>query len=105
MPKIFVTRRPPESAVALLHDAFGAESVTIFPEDRPIGREELLAGVQGADGILSMLTEAMNGEVFDASGPHRQVCGAPCRQSSRRKCAAGLPAWARGVPRWWVCSR
>jgi len=73
MPKIFVTRRPPESAVTLLHDAFGADNVTIFPEDRPIGRDELLAGVQGAEGILSMLTEAMNGEVLDAAGPQLKI--------------------------------
>lgn len=31
MPKIFVSRRPPESAVALLREAFGAENVTIIP--------------------------------------------------------------------------
>lgn len=66
MPKIFVTRRPPESAVALLHEAFGPENVTIFPEDRPIPRAVLLEGVKGADAILSMLTEAMNAENCDA---------------------------------------
>lgn len=73
MPKIYVTRRPPESAITLLNDAFGAENVTVFPEDRPIGHDELLAGVQGADAILSMLTEAMNGEVFDAAGPQLRI--------------------------------
>lgn len=73
MPKILVTRRPPESAVAMLHEAFGAENVTIFPEDRPIPREVLLEGVKGVDGILSMLTEPMNAEVFDAAGPQLRI--------------------------------
>ncbi|MBL7649312.1 MAG: D-glycerate dehydrogenase [Candidatus Hydrogenedentes bacterium] len=73
MPKIFVTRRPPESAVVLLHEAFGAENVFIYPEDRPIPREVLLEGVRGVDAILSMLTEAMNAEVFDAAGPQLRI--------------------------------
>jgi glyoxylate reductase len=73
MPRIFVTRRPPESAITLLHDAFGASDVTIFPEDRPIPREVLLEGVKGADAILSMLTEPMNPEVFDAAGPQLKI--------------------------------
>jgi glyoxylate reductase len=73
MPRIYVTRRPPESAITRLHEAFGAENVTVFPEDRPIGRDELLVAVKGADAILSMLTEAVNGELFDAAGPQLKV--------------------------------
>jgi glyoxylate reductase len=73
MPNIYLTRRPPESAISLLHEAFGADSVTIFPEDRPIPREVLLEGVKGADAILSMLTEPMNAEIFDAAGPQLKI--------------------------------
>ena len=75
MPKIFVTRRPPESAIALLHEAFANEDVSIalYPEDRPIPREVLLEGVKGADAILSMLTEPMNAEVFEAAGPQLRI--------------------------------
>ena len=73
MPRIFVTRRPPESAIALLNEAFGAENVTVYPEDQPIPRAVLLREVKGADAVLSMLTEAMNAEVFDAAGPQLKI--------------------------------
>lgn len=73
MPKIFVTRRPPESAVTLLNDTFGAENVTVFPEDRPMRRDEFLAAVKGVDAVLSMLTEAIDAEFFDAAGPQLKI--------------------------------
>ncbi|MBX3177162.1 MAG: D-glycerate dehydrogenase [Candidatus Hydrogenedentes bacterium] len=73
MPRIFVTRRPPESAIAQLNGAFGAENVTVYPEDQPIPRAVLLREVKGADAVLSMLTEAMNAEVFDAAGPQLKI--------------------------------
>ncbi len=73
MPKIFITRRPPESAIERLEAAFGKDSVDVFPEDRPIQRDELIARVPGADAILSMLTESMNGEVFDMAGEGLRV--------------------------------
>jgi len=73
MPKIFVTRRPPESAVTLLNDAFGADNVTVYPEDQPIPRSELLDGLRGAHAVLSMLTEAMDAEAFDAAGPQLKI--------------------------------
>ena len=34
MPKILITRRPPESAIERLADAFGHDALEIFPEDR-----------------------------------------------------------------------
>lgn len=73
MPRIFVTRRPPESAIALLNGAFGAKNVTVYPEDQPIPRAILLEEVKGADAVLSMLTEAMDAEVFDAAGPQLKI--------------------------------
>ena len=73
MPSIYVTRRPPDSAVTLLNAAFGAENVTVYPEDQPIPREVLLDAVQGADAVLSMLTEAMDAKVFDAAGPQLRI--------------------------------
>lgn len=73
MPRIFVTRRPPESALTLLQEQFGKDNVTVFLEDRPIKRSELLEAVPGHDGILSMLTESMDAEVFDTTGPQLKV--------------------------------
>lgn len=67
--RVYVTRGLLGNALQTLHDAFGADRVTVFPDDRVIARGELLAGVKGATGILSMLTERIDAEVFDAAGP------------------------------------
>lgn len=71
--RIFVARRVPDAGLNLLYDAFGKESVTVFPEDRIISREELLAGVKGADAILPILTDKIDGEVLDAAGPQLKI--------------------------------
>lgn len=73
MPKIVITRRPPESAIQRLEAVFGKDALSIFPEDRPIHRDELRAQVVDADAILSMLTESMDGEVFDQAGKQLRV--------------------------------
>ncbi len=39
----------------------------------PPTRAELLAGVAGCDGVLSLLSDRMDGEVFDAAGPQLKV--------------------------------
>ncbi len=41
--------------------------VDINPEDRPLRREELLAGVAGRDAVLCLLTDRIDGEVLDAA--------------------------------------
>jgi glyoxylate reductase len=69
MTRVFVTRGLLGDALKMLHEAFGAECVTVYGEDRVIPRERLLVGVRGATGILSMLTERIDAEVFDAAGP------------------------------------
>ncbi|MFD2637754.1 2-hydroxyacid dehydrogenase [Piscibacillus salipiscarius] len=62
MPKIFITRQLPESAIAKLRDSF---EVDMWPyEDQPIPKGELLNRVESADAILSMLTETIDEEVF-----------------------------------------
>lgn len=73
MPKIFVTRALAQSAIQMLYDAFGEEAVSVFPEDRVIHRDELLAGVEGIDALLPILTETIDAEVMDAAGPQLQV--------------------------------
>ena len=45
----------------------------VFPEDRPIGREELLRVVRGKDGLLTLLTEVIDGQVMEAAGPQLRV--------------------------------
>lgn len=71
--RVFVTRRIPASAVKMLHDAFGAESVEVYDSDDAIPREELLRRVPGVEAILAILTERMDNEVFDAAGPQLRI--------------------------------
>lgn len=73
MPRIFVSRQIPDAGLNLLYDAFGRDSVDVFPHDRIIGRDEFLAGVKGADAILPILTERVDAEVMDAAGPQLQI--------------------------------
>jgi len=56
-----------------LTKAFGATSVAVFPEDRVIRRDELLAGVVGVHALLPILTDAVDGEVMDAAGPQLAI--------------------------------
>jgi glyoxylate reductase len=67
---VFVTRPIPEPGLALLREA-GLE-IRLRQADSPIPRDELLRGVQGAQALLCMLTDRVDGEVMDA-GPLRVV--------------------------------
>lgn len=69
MAQVYVTRELLGRAHLMLGYAFGPHSVEVYPEDRVIPREELLARVKGADAVLTMLTERWNAETFDAAGP------------------------------------
>jgi glyoxylate reductase len=69
--KIFVTRAIPENGINLLKEQ-GYE-VMVSPHDRVLTREELFESVRGADAILSLLTDKMNDEVFDAAGPQLKI--------------------------------
>ena len=67
--KIFVTRRIPEAGLKKLtgHD------VTVWPEPLPPSREELLRRVADCDGLLSLLTERIDGPLLDAAPRLRVV--------------------------------
>lgn len=71
--KILVTRVIPERGLNMLREAFGAESVTVTPQDGPIPRAELLKAVRGADALLPMLTDRIDGAVLDAAGPGLRI--------------------------------
>ena len=64
-PAIFVTRKLPPAAMALLEESSQMEC---NPHNRVLSREELLDAVRGKDGILSLLTDTMDGEVMDSAG-------------------------------------
>lgn len=71
MQKIFVTRKIPGESLEKLKNS-GYE-VNISDVDRPLTPEELLEGIKGVDGLLSLLTDKIDGDVMDAAGPQLKV--------------------------------
>ena len=69
--KIFVTRKIPEIGINFLKER-GFE-VEVSEIDGVIPREVLLEKVRGADAILSLLTDKMNAELFDAAGSQLKI--------------------------------
>ena len=68
MPRIFITRRIPDSGIQMLTDAFGEQEVVFAPQDGIISRGALLEGVTGADALLPILTDTIDTAVMDAAG-------------------------------------
>jgi glyoxylate reductase len=69
-PRIVVTREIPDSAVALLREA---GDVWISPDDRPLTVDELHAAVAGADAIVTLLHDRVDGALLDAAGESLKV--------------------------------
>lgn len=69
-PKVFVTRRIPEVATEILASHCELET---FAGDLPPSRAELLSGVKGCSGILSLLSDRIDAEVLDAAGKQLKV--------------------------------
>jgi glyoxylate reductase len=70
MAHVFVTRRIPGDALERLaaqHD------IEVWPDDMPPPREDLLAGVAEAEGLLSMLVDKVDAELLDAAPNLRAV--------------------------------
>ncbi|MGC9424097.1 hypothetical protein, partial [Vibrio sp.] len=63
-PKVYVTRLIPQEGIDLLQATCEVE---INPHDRPLTRAELLEKVKGRDGILCLLTDRIDADVFDAA--------------------------------------
>ena len=61
-PKVYVTRMVPQAGIDLLKTECEVE---VNSEDRPLSRKELLQNIQGKDGVLSLLTDTIDAEVFD----------------------------------------
>ncbi len=60
--RIAVTRRIPEAGLALLKQA---GDVNLWPEQLPPSRDKLLNLANGADGLLSLLTDPIDGALLD----------------------------------------
>ena len=63
-PKVYVTRRILDPGLDLLREHCAVE---VNPEDRPLRRDELLAHVADADGVIGLLTDRIDAEFFDAA--------------------------------------
>ena len=61
---VYVTRLIPVEGLTLLRETCNVE---INPEDRPLTKEELLRNVKGRDGVITLLTDRIDGEVMDAA--------------------------------------
>lgn len=63
-PNVYVTRLIPQEGLDLLKTVCDVE---VNPHDRPLTRDELLAQVRGRDGVLCLLTDKINADVYDAA--------------------------------------
>ncbi len=70
LPRVFVGRQIPEDGLRPIVDACDA---TVWREELPPPRDRLLDAVAGCDGILTLLTDRVDDELLDASGPQLRV--------------------------------
>jgi lactate dehydrogenase-like 2-hydroxyacid dehydrogenase len=70
VPKIAVTRWIPDDAVKVLAEV---GDVVVSPTDRPLTPEELHEFVAGADAVVGMLHDRLDGALADAAGPGLKV--------------------------------
>ncbi len=68
--RVVLTRQLPPTVVERLRKGCDLELNT---RDRPLTKDELLASVRGADALLCLLTDAIDGPVMDAAGPQLKV--------------------------------
>src|SRR4051812_21159283 len=61
--KIVITRPIMEAGIEMLKGA--GHEVMVLPQDRPATREELLEAVNGADGIITMLTDRIDAALLE----------------------------------------
>ena len=71
--KVFVTRPVPEAGLKLLRDKGYEVVINTAAAERPAEKEELMAGVKGADAILSVLTDKIHADVIDAGLPNLKI--------------------------------
>ncbi len=63
-PKIFLTRELPPETMAMLHEH---SVLTMNSEDRYLEKGEIIAGIQGVDGLLCLLTDTIDDEILAAN--------------------------------------
>ena len=69
-PRVFDSRRIPDQGL----DQILAEcDATVWPDELPPARDQLLSAVEGCDGILTLLTDRVDAELLDRAGPRLKV--------------------------------
>jgi len=63
-PRVYVTRMIPRAGIDLLKEEC---EVTVNPDDRVLTRKELLEYIRDADGVLCLLTDKIDAEVFNTA--------------------------------------
>ncbi len=63
-PKVYVTRELPEKGMKIILERFDAE---VWPEYGPPPRKEILMKVKDVDALVTLLTDKIDTEVFDAA--------------------------------------
>jgi glyoxylate reductase len=69
-PSLLVTRELVPGVMEALRTRF---EVDVFDGEGAIAREDLLKRIQGADAALTLLTEKVDAEFFDAAGPQLRI--------------------------------
>jgi len=69
-PSIFITRNIPDVVLERCKELFDVDQ---WEDDWNIGRDELLARVKGKDGLMTLLTEKVDGELLDAAGERCKI--------------------------------
>lgn len=70
LPRVFVTRRIPDEG---LRPILAATDAVVWPDELPPSREALLAGAEGCEGILTLLTDRVDAELLERAGPRLRV--------------------------------
>jgi glyoxylate reductase len=65
LPKVFITRLIPEEGLTPLE---GVVELDVWPDELPPNRQALLERVDGVEGLLCLLTDAIDAAVMDAAG-------------------------------------
>jgi glyoxylate reductase len=69
-PRVFVARVIPEDGLSLIT---AATEATIWQDELPPPREELLRSIEGCEGVLTLLTDRVDAEFLDRAGPQLKV--------------------------------
>jgi glyoxylate reductase len=69
-PRVFVARVIPSDGLDLVT---GATDATVWQDDLPPPRDELLRSIEGCDGVLTLLTDKVDAEFLDRAGPGLKV--------------------------------